>query len=753
MGATRSKRLIKQLIKKGIAHFQTEGRLLQELGERLVASPEVALVELVKNAYDADASTCRIVISESGDTLTIEDDGVGMPLDDFEKRWMRVATPGKMERKGSRKFDRRVTGQKGIGRFAVRFLGTVLELESVAEDSKLGRTRLEAKFDWPKIDTERDLGDAKIPYTLTSVDSRIAPGTRLHIKNLRMDAKFVRGKEFYTRLLRIVSPIQGLEAKRFGRAMKSGSTDPGFRVVLPRDAAAKDSPFDLSKQVLAAAWARLEIELEGRSLLYTVTFHGDPTPRKLKVPVSSKMSQGCRADIRFFPKRKGVFRGQKFNGTQGWSWVRDNHGVAVLDHGFRVKPFGFPEDDWLKLDMDGAHNKREWRSEIANEYLPISPKEKNNPALNPTLNLPGTHQLVGAVFVESRPASLQENSIDLVPSMDREGFLDNAAFQQLTEVVRGGIEFLAAQDKQRLLEEKERVAKAAVKSMRADLRSAIQHIEQSENLSPADKVRIATHYASLAERVDEVEAYNQDARRKLEIMSSLGVVAGFMTHEATQASLALERASDSLSKLARRFPQLADDAKLVNESANAMQDLVEYTRSFIEATHSAEPRSFNALAQVRRIIAKFGRFARQRGIEVTAEVEDKLETPSMPVTIYSGVLLNLYTNALKAILALKHSERGARIVFRARNEGPWHVVEVLDTGIGVPPELHARIWDPLFTTTSQSESPLGSGMGLGLTLVRELVTGIGGKIEMTKAPEGFSTCFRIRFPGVKSSGR
>src|ERR1700694_3640200 len=102
-----------RVLDKGTVHFQTEGRLLQELGERLVASPEVALVELVKNSYDADATTCEIRIAEDGEFLVVADNGLGMTLEDFEQRWMRIATSAKDEQKASRHFRRRVTGQKG----------------------------------------------------------------------------------------------------------------------------------------------------------------------------------------------------------------------------------------------------------------------------------------------------------------------------------------------------------------------------------------------------------------------------------------------------------------------------------------------------------------------------------------------------------------------------------------------------------------------------------------------------------------
>src|SRR5215213_167866 len=130
----------------GTLHFSVEGRLLRELGERLVKEPEVALVELIKNAYDADATICHVTISLP-EFIQVRDTGHGMTLDEFTTGWMRIGTSSKESEHLSRGFGRVITGEKGIGRFAVRFLGTQLDLMSVAFDRKRGiRTRLEACF-------------------------------------------------------------------------------------------------------------------------------------------------------------------------------------------------------------------------------------------------------------------------------------------------------------------------------------------------------------------------------------------------------------------------------------------------------------------------------------------------------------------------------------------------------------------------------------------------------------------------------
>ena len=149
---------------------------------------------------------------------------------------------------------------------------------------------------------------------------------------------------------------------------------------------------------------------------------------------------------------------------------------------------------------------------------------------------------------------------------------------------------------------------------------------------------------------------------------------------------------------------------------------------------------------MRFVIGRFRAFAEDRKIDVRCEIEKGVMSPAIPVSAYSGVLLNLYTNALKAILSVRASVSKPQIVFRGWNEDAKHIVEVLDNGAGVPPEMRKRIWDPLYTTTAYPENPLGPGMGLGLTLVRQVVKDLGGTVVLLpNAPAGFSSCFRVTF--------
>ncbi len=103
------------------------------------------------------------------------------------------------------------------------------------------------------------------------------------------------------------------------------------------------------------------------------------------------------------------------------------------------------------------------------------------------------------------------------------------------------------------------------------------------------------------------------------------------------------------------------------------------------------------------------------------------------------VFLNLLVNAAHAIPEGRASEN--RIVVRAFGEGAWAVVEIEDTGAGIPPENLSRIFDPFFTTKE-----IGQGTGLGLSISRGIVTALRGTIDVHSQPG--KTVFRVRLPAL-----
>jgi signal transduction histidine kinase len=731
---------------RGVLHFNAEARLLQELGERLVAVPEVALVELIKNSYDADALRCNVALSD--DEMLIQDDGHGMNFEQFKRFWMTIGTSHKSREESSPVYGRDLTGQKGIGRFAVRFLATKLTVTTIALDrAGTQKTKLMAEFDWVALDSKEALADIEVPYELSDVDFDTPSGTQLRLTNLRHDADFMHSPAFRTQILRIISPVQGLDRGKFAHRFKprtpSSERDPGFSVILPgRD---DSNVTDIAGETLEHYVARLTITAGTDDVLYEVAFASEAKPHVLRVPTSHSIGHGFHADIRWFPRRKGLFAGKDVDGRAAWSWISENSGVAIIDRGFRMRPYGEEDDDWLDIVSDTNTNRRTWRTDIANRYFPISQVARNDPALNPMINLPTRHQLVGAVFVASTKSTSTTRIDDLIPSTDREGFLQTSGFTQLKTYVRAGIEFIAHLDRLKGLEEKQREADERTQKTKAEFREALDYVKSIPSLTSVERTRIVNQYAVLAEKVDEVEQYEREARGKLSVMGAMGVLAGFLTHEAARLKTTLQQAAAGVRVAAMKDPSLSSIAEELQIGVQVWNDQLEYVSTFIDATQKYKATTFKAKPQIVRVTRLFEQFCQDRDIEIKLAIDTGAMVPEMPVSTYSGIFLNLFTNALKAVMAHEQAE-GRVIEIRGWSDKRQHVLSVLDSGIGIPPSMSKRIFDPLFTTTTRLDNSLGTGMGLGLTLSRQLANSAGGTLELVPAPNGYSTCFRLSFP-------
>ena len=130
--------------------FTVDNSIIEELGERLVAKPSIALAELIKNSYDADATEVTVKFIRTGKTsgqIVVEDNGTGMDEDELINSWMRIGTIAKRRRPRSKKYKRTRAGSKGVGRFACQALSNRLVIETVS-----GTTRVKKKatmvFNW-----------------------------------------------------------------------------------------------------------------------------------------------------------------------------------------------------------------------------------------------------------------------------------------------------------------------------------------------------------------------------------------------------------------------------------------------------------------------------------------------------------------------------------------------------------------------------------------------------------------------------
>lgn len=734
------------VLDEGTFSFTIESRLLRELGERLVKQPEVAIVELVKNAYDADATECEIVY-DRGVSITVKDDGVGMTLARFKSGWMRIGTSAKEETPVSERYQRRITGEKGIGRFAVRFLGRSLHLESVANDPDRGhRTRLTADFDWLTFDEHEDLGQIRVPYTLTRADD-YTTGTTLVIEQLRSQANELSLRRVRTDSTGVLSPLRSLfDRTGFQRDGRAAHTidDPGFILVIQEGAEAPEE--NVGATILDSFVLRAVLSLDGPKLDLKVYRRDNPGPYLSIVDTYENDIGSVRADIRFFPRRKGVFANTSIDGRRAYSWISGNSGVAIFDRDFRVQPYGAPSDDWLWLTADAARNVREPRSSIAKKHFPMTPEVRGDTAENWMLRLPESAQLVGVVQVEGRRTGGPDNNDNgLIASADREGFVANQTFLQLWDLIRGAVEAIAQSDRRLQQEEAEAERAALWEAIRRKNQAAIDEVEASETIGSADKARIVAAIVQTQELVQVHEENARERERQLEVMSLLGIVAGFMTHEFGATLQELKDAQTELRKLAVSAPQFAEVEQALAQHVKSLTDFVTYSSGYIAGSKATPTEPYPARPRIQQMIRIFGQYASERHIHVELMIERDLLAPRVPVSLYNGIALNLYTNALKAVTG--RAGQGRRVIaFRAWNDRQWHHLEVSDTGIGIPTALRERVFDPLFTTTDSRHDPLGSGMGLGLALVQRGVGAFGGRVDVVDAPPDFVTCVRVRLP-------
>jgi hypothetical protein len=617
------------VLDEGTLSFTIESRLLRELGERLVKQPDVAIVELIKNAYDADATECEIVY-EQGRSIIVKDDGVGMTLARFKDGWMRIGTSSKEETPVSTRFQRRITGEKGIGRFAVRFLGRSLHLESVADDPARGhRTRLIAEFDWPSFDEHEDLGKIQVPYTLVRAENDESIGTNLVIGHLRSQASDLNLRRVRTDSIGVLSPLRSL-FKHEGVGSDStdplSTNDPGFLLVIREGDQAPEE--DVAATILNSFVLRAVLTIKGPKLDLKVYRRGQRGAYLSIVDKYENDIGSLRADIRFFPRRKGAFADSPIDGRRAYTWIKENSGVAVFDRDFRVQPYGAPYDDWLQLAADAARNTREPRSSIAEKHFPMTTEVRNDTKGNWMLRLPQSAQLVGIVQVEGHRAGERDDNEDgLIASADREGFVANQGFTQLQDLIRGAVEAIAQSDRRLQQEEAEAERLARLASIREETQAAIDEVEASPSIATAEKARIVAAIVQTQELFALHEESAREREHQLEVMSLLGVVAGFMTHEFGTALQELKDAQAELRTLAKSSPKFAAIEESLAQHVKNLTEFVTYSSGYIAGSKAIPTDPYPVRPRIQQMVRIFGQYAEERHIDLEYTIEKDLPAP------------------------------------------------------------------------------------------------------------------------------
>lgn len=411
--------------------FRPKARLLQLLGDQLIGSPRLAVFELVKNAYDADAARVDVELGglTAGDPyIQVIDDGVGMSLETIRDIWL-VPAHGHREQQRNRnertEKGRLPLGAKGLGRFAVHKLGDKIRLVTRAEDQR----ECVVDIDWAAMVSENMLSDANVQ--VRTRNPKAFPGeqtgTRITITELR-HTSWSRGdvRRLLKQLTSIASPFDQV-SDEFVTELHVPDHPEWIKDVPDVDAFLRRAPwyfhfrfengrFDWEYEFRGITGIRVEPrqkEREDQPLKVPPPDNRDDTlttggrrPEPVVAPKTFTDGIGpVEGTFYVFDRDKAVLA--KIGDTQQLSgYLDDNGGVRVYRDGVRVYNYGEPGEDWLGLDI----------------------RRVNAPTRRISNNI-----VLGAIDLDL------EHSSQLAEKTNREGFDENSAYDRLKRLIIGAI--------------------------------------------------------------------------------------------------------------------------------------------------------------------------------------------------------------------------------------------------------------------------------------------------------------------------
>jgi signal transduction histidine kinase len=689
--------------------LRPRARLLRTIGSDLISSEKVAVLELVKNSYDADASAVLIKFTgplEIGKgRIDVFDDGHGMDVQTLQDSWLDIATGAKLRATTSETKKRRMLGEKGIGRFAVARLGSDMLLTTKRQDSG----EIELLIDWTEFDRpDAYLDEVEVAWAVdeprvysgptTAADEfrasgvddfQMGQGTSLQIDRLTLAWAEPEFLELRTALARLIRPRPSNAA---------GAPSPRFRIFmqLPEEYSSLsgevESPDELDKPLYSLAGT---VDSAGiAQLRYTQldplvdrtyrdhrlwTVEGGPPsagPFELDLQVWDRDSRGIRKVFDAGPLSR--FR----------QLLDEVAGVSVYRDGFRVLPFGESGDDWLELDRRRVQN--------------------------PTLRL-SNNQVIGHVFVGADDnASLRDQS-------NREGLLHGSAYKDLKTMLESAIG---------MIEVSRYEARRPVAAERTDRSGLFEHF----NLNDV-RTALAAKYPQDTLLIGLLDEKNKDIREGVEEvqqvlsrysrLATLGSLIDRILHDGRSAVTQLKNTvrfsrRDLVKATLTDVDKLAlmgGSLDIADTSTDQLSMLFDQIEPF-GGRKRGRPKSISIRDVAEKAVALYRAEASEKSValEVAGEDTEVLVDESEVLT----VLVNLIQNALHWVV-FTPKESGRRVLVSVRRDPDGSVaLTVSDNGPGVPPEFRDTIFDSYV-----SNRPNGTGLGLSIagTIVHDLYAG------------------------------
>lgn len=702
-------------------------RLITMLGDQLIKNELIALVELIKNSYDADASWVKVSFIDfaedysltSKSKIIIEDDGCGMNADILRKHWLNPATPDKLRRKtinAKTKKGRILQGEKGIGRFAIFKLGRNIQIITRrCRQDRQGKFSDEGEdientliYDFSKYDdnflTENGK-DKELFLENLQVELKQAPpavivpcdivlgttkckrkphGTMIEIGNLKTKWSERR----VARLEREVGKMQPIFSK---------SNDGDFAVWIYKDSVLYESQDGYKERLNNCLENKAVFKItDGRYLSTDNTIAFKINQQDVHLSFENSEINGLKLFRKFgqsnYKTECGSFRFEFYifdfnvDSENPSKYFLDNadkkmireHRIYLYRDGLRVMPYGDPEDDWLQTDIARGTVR-------ADEFL-------------------SNDQVVGCVYIS------QEENPKLIDKTNREGLIeDGRALDDFITVLQLILKYLRKKPFAQYLIDKKR--KNAINSIKRGRPSEL--LETAKRQYADDKKTLAFLKTFENSYTKEKKVF-EDRINKTESLAAVGLSIETASHDVMLFIRKTLEGQDSLIRdlmvegeidreiLLTRLTAIRGNLSMVETQMKDVQLLFPSTKS--------RTKNINIKEIIAKVHGLYKRAFKDNGISFSADIVKRPLIVKATDAVLLQVFINLFDNSLYWLKTVDR-ERQIKLLLDGDNQR----LIFSDNGPGIKDDDVDYVFEAFYSGKGED------GRGLGLYIAKQLL--------------------------------